>query len=44
MNQKGYIDFTPLFWFGVIVGIGGSIVTYFVIKALIAIISHLEWV
>jgi hypothetical protein len=44
MSQKGYIDFTPLFWFGVIVGVGGSIVAYSVIKALIAIISHLEWV
>ena len=44
MNQKGYIDFTPLFWFGIIVGIGGSIVAFFLIKAFLLLLSHLQWV
>ena len=44
MNQKGYIDFTPLFWFGIIVGIGGSIVAWFIIKGLILLISNLQWI
>ena len=43
MNQKGFIDFTPLFWFGIIVGIIASAIGYGVIQFLIWIVSHLQW-
>jgi len=44
MNQKGFIDFSPLFWFGIIVGVAGSIVAWFIIKGFLLLLSHLEWV
>ena len=39
-----HIDFTPLFWFGTIVGIIGSVIGYGVIQFLIWFISHLDWI
>lgn len=38
-----HIDFSPLFWFGIVVGVIGAIVGYGVIQFLIWFISHLEW-
>jgi hypothetical protein len=38
------IDFTPLCWFGVIIGVGGSIIAWFLIKAFMLLLSHLQWV
>lgn len=39
-----HIDFTPLFWFGIIVGVIGAGIAYGIIHFLIWIISHLEWI
>jgi len=38
------IDFSPLFWFGIIVGVAGSVVAWFLIKAFMLLLSHLKWV
>jgi hypothetical protein len=43
MNQRGYIDFSGLFWLGVIVGVAGSVVAWFIIRGIILLTSHLEW-
>ena len=38
------IDFTPLFWFGVIIGVIICIVGSGIITLIIWLILHLEWV
>jgi len=38
------IDFTPLFWFGIIVGIIISVIGWITIKGIIWLISHLQWI